>query len=370
MMFTNSGGLLGLIAAGLLMHGVHAQQDDGSNENEEPTRSRSTESGVGNIIEARYRQRGIIMDPTTAAFVAKTQAAQSTEQITPKQFRNGLNALQAEYEMPDDIEIEDRDLPVGPGGTTPVRIYRRKGLGKEVPAVVYMHGAGFVGGGVIAHARLVCDLAACTDAVIVFVRYTLAPEGTYPMAHDQCYSVLEYVHANPGEFSTTADRISIAGDSVGGAMAASCSLRAKEQDGPSIRSQMLFYPAVNLDAEALDYGRMLNGPWLSKESLEWAWSLYFANDEDLKDPLISPYYATADQLEGMPETLLITGENDVLHESGETYATNLIAAGVPVTANRYFGTIHDFMMLNALENTPSARAARAEACFFFNDLAK
>ncbi|MAJ48051.1 MAG: hypothetical protein CBC35_12420 [Planctomycetes bacterium TMED75] len=319
-----------------------------------------------NLTSSGYRKRGIIMDPVASAFVAKTEEGQSSDPITPEQFRKGLDALQSDFTMPSDIEIEDRVLKVGPKGSTPIRIYRKKGLTKPAPAIVYMHGAGFVGGGVIAHARMVSDLASCSEAVIIFVRYTLAPEATYPSAHDQCYAVLEYVHENPAEFSTTADQISIAGDSVGGAMAASCSLRAKEQEGPAIRSQMLFYPAVNLDANALNYGKLLNGPWLSKEALEWAWTLYFANNEDLKDPLISPYYASVDQLTEMPPTLVITGDNDVLHESGETYAKKLIEAGVPVTANRYFGTIHDFMMLNALSETPSAKAARAEACFFFN----
>ncbi|MAJ47024.1 MAG: hypothetical protein CBC35_07215 [Planctomycetes bacterium TMED75] len=326
------------------------------------------DSSVPNLTESRYRKRGIIMDPVASAFVAKSEEGQSSDPITPEQFRKGLDALQSDYTMPADIEIEDRVLKVGPRGSTPIRIYRKKGVTGPAPSIVYMHGAGFVGGGVIAHARMVGELARCTEAVIIFVRYTLAPEATYPNAHDQCYAVLEYVHANPGEFSTTSDHISIAGDSVGGAMAASCSLRAKEEDGPEIRSQMLFYPAVNLDADALDYGKLLNGPWLSKENLEWAWTLYFANNENLKDPLISPYYASVEQLTEMPTTLVITGDNDVLHESGETYAKKLIEAGVSVTANRYFGTIHDFMMLNALSETPSARAARAEACFFYNDI--
>ena len=359
-----------MVMLGALTYGVVVGETNPRTESPSNPVALGQDSSPSNLTEARYRNRGIIMDPVASAFVAKAEEGQSSDPITPEQFRKGLDALQSDYTMPPDIEFEDRTLNVGPKGTTPIRIYRKKGIATPAPAIVYMHGAGFVGGGVIAHARMVSELARCTDAVIIFVRYTLAPEATYPNAHDQCYSVLEYVHANPSEFSTTADHISIAGDSVGGAMAASCSLRAKEQDGPAIRSQMLFYPAVNLDADALNYGKLINGPWLSKEGLEWAWSLYFDNDENLKDPLISPYYASVEQLSDMPPTLLITGDNDVLHESGETYAKNLIQAGVPVTANRYFGTIHDFMMLNALADTPSAKAARAESCFFFNDISK
>ena len=357
-----------LLTLGTLVCGVTGEESNTPSDATSSAVRVEQDSSTTILTESRYRKRGIIMDPVASAFVAKSEEGQSSDSITPEQFRKGLDALQSEYTMPADIEVEDRVLKVGPKGSTPIRIYRKKGITTPAPAIVYMHGAGFVGGGVIAHARMVSELARCSEAVIIFVRYTLAPEATYPSAHDQCYAVLEYVHANPGEFSTTEDHISIAGDSVGGAMAASCSLRAKEQDGPAIRSQMLFYPAVNLDADALNYGKLLNGPWLSKEGLEWAWSLYFANDEDLKEPLISPYYASVGQLTGMPPTLVITGDNDVLHESGETYAKKLIEAGVSVTANRYFGTIHDFMMLNALSETPSAKAARAEACFFFNDI--
>ncbi|NQY92321.1 MAG: alpha/beta hydrolase, partial [Deltaproteobacteria bacterium] len=229
-------------------------------------------------------------------------------------------------------------------------------------------GGGFVMGSALTHARLMCELASCSEMVIVFVEYLNAPEGKYPTAHHQCYEVLQYVSDHPAEFGIEPNNIIIAGDSVGAAIAATCSLRAKEHNGPKIRAQLLFYPAVNLDADAINYGALKDGPWLSKANLKWAWSEYFTTGDDLMTPYISPVYATVEQLIGQPKTLVITVDCGPLHPSGETYAKNLIAAGVDVTAMRFFGITHDFMMLNALQDTPAAKGALAEACSFLHAL--
>lgn len=321
-------------------------------------------------IKLQYQKRGIFMDPTTAAFIAKLEANPPTKPPTVQEDRDGLDNLQSGYQMPEDISFEDRVLPVGPTGETSIRVYRKKGVETHAPALVYFHGGGFVKGGVIAHGRMVSELASCSDSIVIFVEYTLAPEGKYPLAHEQCYDVLQYVYANPGEFSTTAKNISIGGDSVGGAIAATCAMRAREQGGPNIRSVLLFYPAVELDANAIEYGKLSHGPLLTKEGLDSAWSSYFQPKDNLADPHISPVHASIDQLRNMPPTLIITGQNDVLHKTGEQYANKLIAAEVEVTASRYLGTIHDFMMLNPLSDTPATRGAFNDACSFLNRVSK
>ena len=107
---------------------------------------------------------------------------------------------------------------------------------------------------------------------------------------------------------------------------------------------------------------------MSKANLYWAWSQYFTPKDNLKDPYISPVYATVEQLVGQPTSLIITDDCGPLHASGETYAKNLIQAGVRVTATRYFGITHDFMMLNVLKDTPAAEGALAAACHFLRSL--
>jgi acetyl esterase len=323
---------------------------------------------IKTVIELQYVEKGVIMDPAAAAFVAKAEEGPPIQTGTPEQAWANLNKLQAGYRIPANITVDKKVLAVGPTGKTPVQIYAAKGVKKPAPAIVYMHGGGFVMGSSTTHVRLMCDLAACSDRIIIFVDYTNAPEGKYPTAHKQCYAVLKYAYEHPSEFGIDPSNIVVAGDSVGGAMAATCSLLAKEQNGPEIKAQLLFYPAVNLDANAVDYGVLKDGPWLSKANLYWAWSQYFTPKDNLKSPYISPVYATVEQLEGQPTSMIITDDCGPLHASGEEYAKKLIQAGVRVTATRYFGITHDFMMLNALKDTPAAKGALAAACDFLRSL--
>ena len=323
---------------------------------------------VKSVIELQYVEKGVIMDPRAAAFVAKAEQGPPIQTLSPEQAWENLNTLQSGYSIPADITVEKKVLPVGPTGKTPIQIYSAKGVKRPAPAIVYMHGGGFVMGSPTTHTRLMCDLASCSERIIIFVDYTNAPEGKYPTAHQQCYAVLEYAYEHPTEFGIDRNNIVIAGDSVGGAIAATCSLLAKEKGGPRIKAQVLFYPAVNLDANAIDYGVLEDGPWLSKANLYWAWSKYFTPKDDLKNPLISPVYATVKQLVGQPTSLIITDDCGPLHASGEEYAKKLIQAGVRVTATRYFGITHDFMMLNALKDTPAAEGALAATCHFLQSL--
>lgn len=351
----------------ILMFGSWAPEPAQQLAHAEDNQAQNTGPGE-NVINLQYQELGIFMDPTAAAFISKAEQGPPLQTLTPQQAWKNLNTLQSGYKIPDDISVKDMVLKVGPTGETKVRIYAKKGIKRPAPGIVYMHGGGFVMGSALTHARLMCDLASCSNMIIIFVEYLNAPEGRYPTAHDQCYAVLEYVSEHPAEFDVEPNNIMIAGDSVGGAMAATCSLRAKEHDGPKIKAQLLFYPAVNLDADAINYGVLKDGPWLSKANLKWAWSYYFTSKDDLKTPYISPVYATVKQLVGQPPTLVITDDCGPLKTSGETYAKKLIAAGVDVTAVRYFGITHDFMMLNALKDTPAAKAARAEACHFLHSL--
>ena len=99
------------------------------------------------------------------------------------------------------------------------------------------------------------------------------------------------------------------------------------------------------------------GYWLSREAMKWFWDNYVSNQTNIKEPTVSPLRASIDRLRGLPPTLIINGEFDVLRDEGEAYAHKLMGAGVQVTAVRYHGTIHDFVMLNALCDTPAARGA-------------
>jgi acetyl esterase len=255
-------------------------------------------------------------------------------------------------------------LPVGPTRETRVRIVRPQGATGVRPVVVYFHGAGWVMGDTTTHDRLVRELAAGSGAVVVFVDYERSPENRYPVAVEQDYAVTEYVATHAGEFGVDATRLAIAGDSVGGNMTAVVSLLAKERHGPKIAAQVLFYPVTDASLSQPSYTEFANGPWLTTKAMAWFWDAYLPDHAARKDRHVSPLNATLAELRDLPPALVITDENDVLRDEGEAYARKLTQAGVPVTAARYGGTIHDFVMLNALAETPAARGAIAQATGF------
>jgi acetyl esterase len=208
------------------------------------------------------------------------------------------------------------------------------------------------------------ELAICANAVIVFVDYDLAPEHRYPVAIEQGYAATSYVAEHAEEFGVDARRLAVAGDSSGGNMATVVSLLAKERSGPTIAAQLLFYPPTSAEFESDSYKQFAEGPWLTKATMQWFWDQYLPDHTLRKDPSVSPLFASLQQLAGLPRTLIITAENDVLRDEGEAYGRKLTEAGVDVVTTRYNGTIHDFMMLNALAETLPTRAAVAEAADF------
>jgi acetyl esterase len=105
------------------------------------------------------------------------------------------------------------------------------------------------------------------------------------------------------------------------------------------------------------YAEFADGPWLTRAAMEWFWNAYAPDKEDRRRVTASPLSATPEQLKGLPPALVIVDENDVLRDEGEAYARKLMQSGVDVTAVRFLATHHDFVMLNALADTPASKAA-------------
>jgi acetyl esterase len=212
-----------------------------------------------------------------------------------------------------------------------------------------------------------CELATGAKAAVVFVDYDRPPEHRFPIAIEQDYAVANYVSKHPKEFNVDASRMAIAGDGVGGNMVAVVSLLAKERHGPAFKAQLLFHPVTDASMSDGSYQAFANGPWLTKPAMEWFWNAYLPDIAARSAAHVSPLNATSEQLKGLPPALLITVENDVLRDEGEAYGRKLTGAGVTVTSTRYNGTIHDFVMLNALADTPATRAAIGQATAFLRD---
>jgi len=226
---------------------------------------------------------------------------------------------------------------------------------------MYFHGGGWVLGDRDTHDRLTREIAVGANAAVVFVDYDRSPEARYPVAIEQAYAATQYVADNGGSLRLDPLRLAVAGDSVGGNMAAAVTLMAKERQGPKIAFQVLLYPVTSADFDTPSYTQFAEGPWLTKRAMEWFWEAYLPDPATRKEPTATPLNASLDQLESLPEALVIVDENDVLRDEGEAYARQLSDAGVRVTSVRYNGTIHDFVMLNALADTPATRGAIAQA---------
>ena len=282
--------------------------------------------------------------------------------MTPEQARQFLDNLQKETHKDILADVKDTQIFTENKNSIALRIIRPANNNEKLPAIIYLHGGGWVMGGKESFDMLIKQLAINTNSVVIFPEYSRSPEAKYPVALKEIYSVLEYIYENPDEFNIDNDSIAIAGDSAGANMATVTALKAKNQNGPKIKFQCLFYPVTNADMDTKSYDLFKDGPWLSKKAMEWFFEAYAPDKESRNDIYVSPLKADEEDLKGLPPTLIITAENDVLRDEGEAYARKLDSAGVDVLNIRINGTIHDFLMLNALSDTQCAKGALNLAC--------
>ena len=287
--------------------------------------------------------------------------------LSPADARNVLAGAQSGPIAKRAADVTDTVFPVGPTGETRVRIVRPEGNTDRLPVVVYFHGGGWVLGDKETHDRLIREIAVQANAAVVFVDYERSPEAKYPIAIEQDYAVTKYVADHSEQLNVDPTRLAIAGDSVGGNMTAVVSLLAEQRKGPEIIAQVLFYPVTDANFDNGSYTEFANGPWLTKAAMEWFWNQYLPEGTDRTDPKVTPIHAPQELLAGQAPALIITDENDVLRDEGEAYARKLSQAGVDVTTVRYNGTIHDFVMLNAVADTSAAKAATAQASQFLKN---
>ncbi|WP_308159199.1 alpha/beta hydrolase [Curtobacterium sp. ISL-83] len=310
--------------------------------------------------------KNIALEPAAQAFVEATANPPYLYQLTPEEGRKAVDGVQdAPIDKP---EIDEEWITVegGPTGSVPVRIVKPKGATGVLPVVLYTHGAGWVFGDAHTHDRLVRDLAVGTGAAVVFPEYDRAPEHQYPVQNEQSYAVAQWVVQHGAEKDLDGSRLVIAGDSVGGNMATVLTIMAKERGDVTFRGQALFYPVTNAAFDTASYQEFAEGYFLALDGMKWFWDQYTTDEAERAQITASPLRATEEQLAGLPQALVITGEADVLRDEGEAYAAKLRSAGVPVTAVRYQGVVHDFVMVNSLHDMPPAKAAVAQAVAFLS----
>jgi acetyl esterase len=303
----------------------------------------------------------VVLEPAAQEFADATANPPYLFDLGPEKGRETVDEVQSGPIDKPAADIEDLTVPGGPGGAVTVRIVRPQGVAGALPVILYIHGAGWVFGDRHTHDRLVRELAVGAGAAVVFPEYSRSPEARYPVAIEESYGVLRWVAEHGAEHDLDGARIAIAGDSVGGNMAAALTLLAKRRSGPRLAAQVLFYPVTDASFDTDSYHRFATGYFLRREAMQWFWDQYLTDDAQRAESTASPLRADLDELAGLPPALVITAEADVLRDEGEAYANKLRQAGVPVTATRYQGAIHDFAMLNALRGTNAADAAITQA---------
>ncbi|WP_326813479.1 alpha/beta hydrolase [Streptomyces sp. NBC_01763] len=306
-------------------------------------------------------QREPVLEPAARELAEATAFLPFPFDLGPVRGRKALEKAQSgALGMP---EMDDRWVAVsgGPKGSVAVRILHPRGVAGTLPATLYIHGAGWVFGSAHTHDRLVRELAVGARTALVFPEYTLSPEARYPVALEECYAVARWLTSKGAEHGIDPERLAVAGDSVGGNMAAALTLLAKERGDVSFIQQVLFYPVTDASFGTGSYHRFAEGYLLRRDVMQWFWDQYTTDEAHRAEITASPLRATEEQLTGLPPALVITAEADIVRDEGEAYAAKLRAAGVAVTATRYSGTTHDFVMLNALSSTQAARGAIAEA---------
>ena len=298
----------------------------------------------------------VVLEPASQAFVEATANPPFLYELTPDEARKVLDDVQAAPIAK--LPVDERWITVPANvGDVGVRIVRPAGAEGALPVILYMHGGGWVIGNAATHDRLVRELAVGARAALLFVEYPNAPEARYPVAIEQGYATARWVVREGAGKGLDASRMAVAGESVGGNVAAALTLMAKERGDVSFVQTSMYYPVTDAAMDTASYDEFAEGYYLTRKAMEWFWDAYTTDPGQRAQITASPNQATTEQLEGLPPTLLLVDEADPLRDEGEAYAAKLREAGVPVTAVRYAGIIHDFVGLNPLRRTYAAEGA-------------
>nr|WP_198980239.1 alpha/beta hydrolase [Herbaspirillum sp. ASV7] len=320
-------------------------------------------AAIGLVFGNAYAAGDAGVEPTTQAFLQALEAGggKPLEQLSPQDARAVLVGAQAgvKLELPR-ADVSEKIITAD-GQQIKLTIVRPAGVKKTLPAFMFFHGGGWVLGDFPTHERLVRDLVANSGAVAVFVNYTPSPEAGYGVAINQAYAATKWVAEHGKEINVDGKRLAVAGNSVGGNMAAVVALMAKDKGGPALRSEVLLWPVTDANFETGSYKQFANGYFLTTNMMKWFWDSYTTDAAKRKEITASPLNATTAQLAGLPPTLIQTAEKDVLRDEGEEYGRKLQAAGVAVTSVRYNGMIHDFGLLNVLAKVPAVQTAMRQA---------
>ncbi|MGW5047380.1 alpha/beta hydrolase [Streptomyces griseoluteus] len=305
------------------------------------------------------------LEPAAKELAEATDPHPRIYEVPPEQGRAILAGLQSDTSVPrPEVDEEWVDVDAGEWGTVRTRIIRPKGVTGPLPVLIYIHGAGWVFGDDKTHDRLFRELTVGAGAVGVFPVYDRAPEAKYPTQVEQNYAVGQWVLKHGAEHDMDTSNVAVTGDSVGGCMSTVFALMNKERGGIDLKAQCLLYPVTDAGFDTPSYAQFAEGYYLTRDGMKWFWDAYTSDPSQRSEKYAAPLRASLEELKGLPPTLVITDEADVLRDEGEEYANKLREAGNDVTSVRVAGMVHDFLLLDSLRDTRAANIARKIAIDF------
>src|SRR4051794_2344070 len=223
-------------------------------------------------------QQTVVLESAAQEFCDATSHPPFIYQLAPDKARDVLEDVQRSPIDKPDVDIDDTTIAGGPHGQIALRLIKPVGVTGALPVVLYVHGAGWVLGSPDTHDLLVRNLAVGAQAAVVFPDYERAPEAQYPSQIEEADATAEWIVEYGREHGLDPDRLAIAGDSVGGNMAAAVTLMAKERGGPSFAAQVLYYPVTDAGMDTDSYHQFAEGYFLAAAGMTWFWDQYLPDE--------------------------------------------------------------------------------------------
>jgi acetyl esterase len=278
--------------------------------------------------------------------------------------RERLRAIRPRPDRLPQMRIEERTVGYDDVDDIPVRIYwppiERH---DDLPVVVYYHGGGWCIGDLDTHDHVARAHALGAEAIVVSVDYRLAPEHPFPRGVEDAWAALQWVGEHAAELGGDPARIAVAGDSAGGNLSAVVALLARDNGGPPLAFQLLWYPVAVGDTSLPSYAENADAPMLNSQ-VSAAFTAWYVPDLDFSDPtnlpvLLAP--ANADSLAGLPPAFIGTAGHDPVRDDGIKYAELLAAAGVPVTLSNEPTLIHGYVSIGLVSPVAAEATGRGLA---------
>jgi acetyl esterase/lipase len=288
-------------------------------------------------------------DPELARVVPLLPPVDITDVSAARARLNQLVATTPTTVDASSLSIVDYTIPGHEGDhVVVVRMFRPRRAVGTVPALLYIHGGGFVVGSISSEQDNAAALASVLDIVVASVEYRLAPEHPFPAGLQDCFAALNWLSQHADELGVDPSRVGVYGQSAGGGLAAALALFCRDHGGPRLRFQFLGMPVVDDRLQTLSMQSFVDTPEWNRSSAELSWRYYLgATESDEVSPYAAP--ARADDLRNLPPAYVSTMEFDPLRDEGILYALALLDAGVPVELHSYSGTYHGSSKVAAAE---------------------